>query len=202
MYMHDTLSCMIIEEKKAIIEGLFKATPHTPSDQEIFQLALESKDDVLNFLVDNFFNAIPYADLGPRAGVLTRRVNKVWPRIKIARENIIKKGPPGIYKVERTFFNEPIAFIFAESYEDANRLVGLFFQYVFPDYVYLKPKFVAFGMPHDMLSYNASVLDSIDESVKSALRRIEITHKDIKHKYALREVIVTLQGQVIASLKD
>ena len=184
---------MELENKLDIFIDLFRRSKDSShSDYDIFAMGIKSRDEVVNFLMSHFH----LGDTSAQRSVMTRRANRVWSKIRLANDRVVKAGGEGVYSVQRSFFQVPVAFIYASSYEEANGFVSLFFKPLFPTYL-LSAVFTKFGVHPDILTYNAGTLEGLASSIDNIDKRIHALQKDAAQKKVLVELITTIQDHAI-----
>jgi hypothetical protein len=185
---------MDTENKKCVVADLWrKHPPSTYSDKDIFNLLFRTQEDVENFLLEEFFDAASIKELGRKKATLTRRKNVVWKRIAPVVKKVCGDGGKGVYKIERGFSSFIITYLFANDYEEANELAGIFLKHILAPHYRFQITFMEFGDVTSVTKYNNRLLKSLDKQLESCETRQEYVKNQSARLLATIHAVETIQ---------
>ena len=181
---------MEIEKKKLVVEMLFDPSKSSSvSNEEIFTLGLRSMSDVSQYILEEFYDAKKYEELGTHKSSFTKRKHRVWNLVKDSMTQIRSLDQAGIYSLKKRYSGGVLAYIVAKDKQEALTLGEMFLGYLLPAGSKLEAIFYDFRHENLMLK-NQELLNSISKKIESQERSIAFLEKDTSvlslHKKNLR----------------
>ena len=166
------------------------------SSREIFDLGFRVRPEFEKYLLGEFYGVDTYNELGRFKSSFTKRRDRAWKLIYDVNKQVGSENHSGIYSLNRRFYYDTLAYVTAETIEEATLLGNVMLGYLVPENSALEAKFCEFGN-ENLIRKNMLLLDNVSAKLKRHNTSLASLEKEgenlINHKKTLQIIIDQLK---------
>jgi len=199
--MEPGANMMDVTIRDRVIDDLLRKTPLISySDTMLFKLGLHNKFEIENYICNRFFYGKAKILLRRQKGTVTRRCNRLEPRILPAVQRVQQLGGKGIYRIFTSSF-EPQGHVYAESIIEAKKLGEMFLLYSSHATQPIRVRFISYSSPQSLVTYNTELITRLDKKLESHKQHIDTLTQKIEKINLIKSSLLLMQKHILATEK-
>jgi len=163
--------------------------------QDLFELDLHDHVASHTYLSKRFFQKDSYELTKGQKISISRKLNRLWQRLKGPLEEMQKIGGSGIYSVKTRWGSEALGHLVASDKESAKQMAEVFYSFLTERR--LEVTYIRSGDFSQMKEFNQQLLVQKEKNISRRLERITEIENSIEEARRVIQVIKTVQdGQL------